>query len=49
MKKQKEKLSRLQILMTAKEKEELKKTAFKERRTMSNVVFKAYKTVYGKN
>lgn len=48
MKKRKEKLARLQVLMEQKEKEELRKIAFKEKKTMSNVLFKAYKTVYGK-
>lgn len=47
-KRKKIKIARLQVVMSVPEKEELRKVSFKERRTMSNVLLKSYKQVYGK-
>lgn len=43
MKKKVEKLARLQVLMSVKEKEELKKVAFKKRVTMSKLLMDTYR------
>lgn len=43
MKKKKEKLARLQVLMTPKEKEELKKLSFKTRTTMSKILMDSFR------
>lgn len=47
MKKRKEKLARLQVLMTPKEKKDLEKESFKTRETMSSILLNAWRISLG--
>lgn len=46
MKKRKEKLARIQVLMSQQDKLKLKKDALKKGKTMSSLLYQAYKEVY---